>query len=84
MRKTFNIGEYCLHGTIVAIATEKEFKLQVCKFRQPKEVMLEKIFDRDDPISKWACTMFLEDVTTPYYADKVINYFEEKLKAKKV
>jgi len=84
MRKTFNIGECCLHGTIVAEATEKKFKIKVCEYRKPKEVKIFTEFDRDSLTGKQECMAFLESITTYYYAEKVIEHFEEKLKVKAI
>lgn len=66
--KTFKIGEYCMGGIIKADNKKNHMHIQVLDWNT-KEVL------RD-----WKCTdqmeayEYLIDVTTHYYADKVLNY----------
>ena len=84
MTKAFNIGEYCQHGTIVVTSfgrEDKGLKVQFCNYKKPSEVMEEANFF--DVLGSAAEMMwmrnFLEDRTTPFYADKVINHIKKKL-----
>ncbi len=66
--KTFKIGEYCMGGIIKADNKKGVMHIQVINVGT-KEVL------RD-----WKCTdqmeayEYLSEVTTHYYADKVMNY----------
>lgn len=66
--KTFKIGESCMGGIIKAYNKNNHMRIQVLDWNT-KEVL------RD-----WKCTdqmeayEYLSEVTTHYYADKVLNY----------
>lgn len=72
-QKTFKIGEYAKHG-IIRVKTKKDSVTNTIELLDfdSKKVMERKTFHI---IDKGALQMWLEDeVTTPYYADKVIDY----------
>lgn len=71
MVKTFNIGECCLYGTIIAERKDTKLTIKVCDYKT-KNVRVKETFDFVD---KAKLQWFLEDYTTPYYADKVVKHF---------
>lgn len=71
-QKTFKIGESCKHG-IIKVSREKEsvnIKVQLLDY-DTKKVMESKNFHFVD---KFKIRMYLEDNTTSYHADKVMDY----------
>ena len=71
MTKTFNIGEYCQYGTIIAEQNDIHLTIKVCDYKTKNVREKEKFHFVDKAKAQW----FLEDFTTPYYADKIINHF---------
>ena len=71
MTKTFNIGEYCVYGTVRVTTRELKFKVELMDFRT-KNVREKETFHCVD---KHKIQMYLEKFTTCYYADKIINHF---------
>lgn len=72
-QKTFKIGEYAKHG-IIRVKTKEDSVTNVIELLDfnTKEVMERRTFHA---IDKWKLQEWLEDeVTTPYYADKIINH----------
>ena len=69
--KTFHIGEYCLYGTIIAQIKDTYITLRVCDFKT-KNARITKKFHFVD---KWKMQEFLWDITSDYYADKVMQEF---------
>ena len=70
--KTFNIGEYCLHGTIRASLRDDKLTIEVCDYKT-RNVQDKNYFHL--PTDKMALSFYLEDFTTCFYADKIINHF---------
>jgi hypothetical protein len=71
-KKTFNIGEYCLHGTIIAELRDLILTIKVCDYKT-KTVRDEASFHINH---EWRKLDFhLTSFTTSYYADKIVNHF---------
>lgn len=70
--KRFDIGEYCQYGSIRVTGTKYVFKVQVCDYKtnNPQE---ERNF-----FSYGGLEQYLQLFTTPYYADKIIEYVKAK------
>jgi hypothetical protein len=72
MTKTFKIGEYAIGG-IIKVTNDNNARMKVDIIDMfTKELIERKHFDFVD---KGRMQWFLEDNTTPYYADKIINHF---------
>lgn len=87
--KTFKIGEYCKGGIIQAIATKKkvtiigkEWDFSAGSTRGSNQsnakewIRLE--VSTSDANARRKAREFLEDLTTPYYADQVLDWVESK------
>jgi hypothetical protein len=79
--KTFKIGEYCQGGIITAIATETKVTIIGKEWNDKKEFTRLEV----NPTDSYAFRKlddFLCDLTTSYYACKVIEWVESKVKLK--
>jgi len=89
-KKTFKIGEYC-KGGILSVETTSKTATVIAKdwdFSQGSNrgsnQSNAKEFDRetvqlDDTDARRKLSNFLEDLTTHYYAEKVLEWFESKV-----
>jgi hypothetical protein len=71
--KTFKIGEYAVGGIIRATVAKKAVKIQALDWTT-KQVVSERSFTHDFSLSKWDIESYLNDLTSCYYADKVLNW----------
>jgi hypothetical protein len=69
-KKTHNIGEYCMGGTIVVEWDKLNLNIKVTNYKKPKEVLAEGKFHFVD---KWLAHVWLTEYTTEYYAEKVLK-----------
>jgi hypothetical protein len=79
--KTFKIGEYCQGGIITAVATEKKVTIIGKEWGTQEEFTRLEV----DPNNEFAFRRldeFLCDLTTNYYACKVIEWVESVVKLK--
>lgn len=88
-QKTFKIGEYCRGGIIKAIATEdkvtiigKDWDFSAGSTKgsnqsNAKEWTRLEVSTQDSNARREALN-FLEDLTTPYYAEQVLKWVESK------
>ena len=79
--KTFKIGEYCQGGIITAVATEKKVTI-IGKEWETQEEFTRLEVDPNNEFSFRRMDEFLCDLTTNYYACKVIEWVESKVKIK--
>ncbi len=91
MEKTFNIGECCQGGVITAIATKEQVKIIAKEWdfssgsnrssnqKNAKEFMRIEVSTQDSN-AKMTLDNFLNNLTTCYYADQVLNWVESKTK----
>jgi hypothetical protein len=71
MQKTFRIGEYALGG-IIKVIVDKNARIKIeNRDWDDKSLVQSEIFDFVD---KNKVEMYLEEVTSSYYADKVMNW----------
>jgi hypothetical protein len=68
MEKTYKVGEYAVGGIVTISFKNDIFKIQF-KDWNTKKVLLEKITK-----DKVEGEIFLEENSTSYYADKIINF----------
>jgi hypothetical protein len=74
MTKTFHIGEYCAYGTIKVSTKDNQVLIQLLDYKTNNVRV-----NMNMPLSnKWTVLHFLENFTTPYYADKIINTIYKK------
>jgi hypothetical protein len=71
MTKTFHIGEYALYGTIRVTQKDSMSNVELLDYKT-KNVRERRSFEI---IHKHRLLGYLEMVTTPYYADKIIKHF---------
>lgn len=69
-KKTHNIGEYCEGGTVVLKWDGLTLNIDITEYKKPKEVIH---CERFHFVDKYKATMWLEEFTTPYYAEKVLK-----------
>ena len=78
MTKQFKIGEYAIGG-IIKVNTEKKNNLHTIKISAldwvSKMEILSEVFNINDESN---IDFFLNELTTSYYADKIINYIKNK------
>ena len=86
--KTFKIGEYCKGGIIQAIATENSVTIigkdwdfsagsnKGSNQSNAKEFTRET-FNPSESDARRNCLWFLEELTTPYYAEQVMGFVEK-------
>jgi len=69
--KTFKIGEECYHG-IIKVTTQKN-SIVIIKMidMQTKRLVSTNTFNSERDLF-----MFLTDMSTPFYADKIINWIK--------
>jgi hypothetical protein len=71
MQKTFRIGEYALGG-IIKLIVDKNARITIQNRDWDDGSLVQaKTFDFVD---KFKVQMYLEEVTSSYYADKVMNW----------
>lgn len=73
--KTWKIGEYCAGGIIRAKASGSSVKIEVIDSKS-KEVIESGVFGR---LHEGALFVFLHNVTSSFYADKVTEWVKEVL-----
>lgn len=78
MTKTFNIGEYAVGGRIKVTLSKSVLQIQALDW-VTRSVVRQQTFqvDRDQGITD--ATWFLEDLSTSYYADQIINFVKSKM-----
>ncbi len=69
MTKTFNIGERCVHGTIILEVKGVHVTLKVCDYKT-KNVRVKEKFHFVD---KHLIREFLWDKTSDYFVDKIMD-----------
>ena len=68
--KTWKIGEYCSGGILRAKANGETIKIEVIDWNT-KEILETRVFGR---LHEMPMQTFLYDVTTSFYADKVVEW----------
>jgi hypothetical protein len=81
MTKTFKIGEYCMGG-IITVTIKKDIKIE-CKDWDSKKVISMntypiKKYDHFEKNVVWQIDDYLNDLTSSYYAEQVMEYIKSK------
>ena len=78
MYKTFKIGEYCRGGILVADINNGVVKVTAQNW-DTKETIASVL---QPTFNEWNMFLFLNDMTSSYYADKVMDYIKKALTTK--
>ncbi len=73
--KTFKIGEYCIGGILKVVKSPDTVDIKAINWFS-KEVVREEVFDLKDG-GIWAINGYLHDLTSSYYADKVMQWIRK-------
>lgn len=79
--KTFKIGEYAKGGIIKVIITGKLIQIKALDYYSKEEVSSGSGMT-DDYNGESKVLRYLEDLTTPFYADKVMKWIKSKIEFK--
>jgi hypothetical protein len=78
MTKTFNIGEYAVGGRIKVTLSKSVLQIQALDW-VTRSVVRQQTFQVDRDQGMTDATWFLEDLSTSYYADQIINFVKSKM-----
>ena len=83
MTKTFKIGEYAIGGIIQVDIRKNDIEIKALDWNT-KKVVSRYEYTNNDPALRpgyWRSDviMYLEDLTTYYYAERIMKYIEGKL-----
>lgn len=70
--KTFRIGEYAIGGIIKVDISNTTISIKALDYNTKKEIMSNVFPNYDNPY--WEMFEFLNELTSSYYADKVLEY----------
>jgi hypothetical protein len=77
-RKTFKIGEYAVGGKVYVQINGKVIQIQFRDWNTDEVIHKGSVLSSQDS-SERQIRNFLEDYTTPYYADKVLEWIKSKV-----
>ena len=80
-KKTFKIGEYC-KGGIISVEIQGKIITVIGKEMSGKE-FTRGTAESDDPGVRRKLFMFISDLTSAYYTDKVIDWIATKVEIPK-
>lgn len=79
MTKTFKIGEYAIGGIIQVDIRKNEIEIKALDWNT-KEIVSMNTFSMLRPGNwTWSVAEYLEDLSTYYYAEKIMKYIKSKL-----
>tara|TARA_R110000868_G_scaffold367952_1_gene630913 strand:+ start:997 stop:1233 length:237 start_codon:yes stop_codon:yes gene_type:complete len=78
MKKTFKIGECCVGGIIQLIISDDKTVVRIRNATMQKETIEIRVFRW--PLDLFNIEMFLNGLTTSYYASKIMEWIEGKTK----
>lgn len=73
MKKTFNIGEYAVGGTIKVEIKNKSILISICDYKT-NNVLYSFNFIGDSTLARHVMDTCLSEYTSSYYADKILDY----------
>lgn len=74
--KQFKIGEYAIGGIIKVTISNSMITIQALDYNS-KEVLMSNVYVMTES-SYWGMKDFLNELTSSYYAEMVMEYIEEK------
>lgn len=77
-QKTFKIGEYCKGGILTVKITGKLIEVKALDWNTRKQVMSGSVLCNERN-AQWKLNDFLNDLTSSYYADKVLTWIKSKV-----
>ena len=75
--KKFKIGEYAVGGIIQVDIKGKVLSVKALDYNSQKEVVGGSIMTNEDD-AYWKVTSYLNELTSSYYADKIMEYIKSK------
>jgi hypothetical protein len=76
MTKQFKIGEYAIGGIIKVDVKDDKVTIDALDYMTKKPVPFVKCqFHKQE---QWEMYLYLSDITTSYYADKILNHIYNK------
>jgi hypothetical protein len=78
-KKQFKIGECAIGGIIAVEVTGKVIQVKALDYWSKKEVKSGSVM-ADERQAQWKLDNFLNDLTTSYYASKVLDWIKTKVK----
>lgn len=75
--KKFKIGEYAVGGIIQVEIKGKVLSVKALDYNSQKEVVGGSIMTNEDD-AYWKVTSYLNELTSSYYADKIMEYIKSK------
>jgi hypothetical protein len=76
--KQFKIGEYAIGGIIQVLIINDRITIKALDWDTKEELTTQTFVNGEDTRSH--IDIYLNDLTSCYYADKVINWIESKMK----
>jgi hypothetical protein len=77
-KKQFKIGECAVGGIIAVEITGKVIQVKALDYYSKKEVQTGSVMS-DEHQAQWKLDSFLNDLTTSYYAGKVLDWIKTKV-----
>jgi hypothetical protein len=78
-KKQFKIGECAVGGIIAVEITGKVIQVKALDYNSKKEVQTGSVMS-DERQAQWKLDNFLNDLTTSYYAEKVLDWIKTKVR----
>ena len=76
-KKSFKIGEYAVGGIIQVELKGKMLSVKALDYNSKREVQSGSILT-DEYNAYWKTMNYLNELTTSYYADKIMKFIESK------
>jgi len=77
-KKQFKIGECAVGGIIAVEITGKVIQVKALDYNSKKEVSTGSVMS-DERQAQWKLDNYLNDLTTSYYAGKVLDWIKTKV-----
>jgi hypothetical protein len=77
-KKTFRIGEYCKGGILTVEITGKLIVIKALDWNSKKQISVGTM-TADERQAQWKIDNYLNDLTSSYYASKVMDWIKTKV-----